>query len=427
MNKLTNILENENIIFTLILFSGVLFKIGYSSFSFTFVSIFFFIFTPFIILKIFLNNYNEVFKDKIFISFILFFIIFSISLILNFNIQNLEISLIKLFKPFEIIVFLIIYLNARFLIKLETINHKRNILSLLAIFIYFFTDFISISSYIIQYLKILPPNLLLSDYTMKLNSLNDYVLNLKNFDLIKKGTTTTNLSYIFAFINVLNFVYFIFFYKTKFYLLLFLNIFFIIFSILITHNTFYLTFITILSAFYFYFLLNINFKLRYKILLIILSFFIMALLYLNINELVFFNKITNQISLLISGNSPRLTIWLQGINLVSDNKLHFFFGVFDPSQFTKYDFFESLILDVFVKYGFFQLILITYMFFYITYIILKFNLGNKNNENIKIYSMVMLFFLPSFILNNFFNSNMLFSETFAPIFFHILGLILSKK
>ena len=169
-------------------------------------------------------------------------------------------------------------------------------------------------------------------------------------------------------------------------------------------------------------------KSNYKIKLILFLIFILlfSFIFINIQDLGYLNKITNVIESAVQNENPRIKIWTTGIDLISDNYENFIFGVISPELFVGYDFFESLFIDSFIKFGLINLVLISILIFYIIYNTLLKSINFDNDKNIDIYVLTLIFLMPSFIMNNFFNSNMIFSELFAPIFFHIFGVTNNK-
>mgnify|MGYP001454697025 CR=1 FL=1 len=410
---------NESLLFGTILLLSIFPKIGFQNFSLTINSIIIIFLSPFILVKVF-NLKINIFKDFILILFSLMIISCFLSLIKNgFDKRNI----FNVLKYFEILIYLIIYINAKYLINTKKIDHKKNIniiKYILLIFLYlFFTKIFLIKDYI----SALSFDLLLSDYSLKLNGFNDYTFNLSNFSLITKGTTSTNLSYVFCFINIFLLVAL---FKIKNYsklLLLIMNIIFIFYSVFVFHNTIYITFIPILIATFTFLLIIANYK--YKFILLSIYVFVTFLVYQNISDLGFLNKITNVIETSIAQENPRIRIWTAGVNILSIDKMSFFFGTVSPEKLIGYDFFESLFLDSFVKFGLLHLILITTLLGYMcSQILIK---NNIEDPNIRIYYLILVFLTPSIIINNMVNSNMIFSELFAPIFFHLYGIINNKS
>jgi len=413
------IISDHSFILSVILILSVFPKIGISSFSFTLISLAVLLFTPFIFYKIFINYKYDIFKDPLVIIFFLFFLGSSISFLIN-DISSSR-NLFNYIKYQEIFIYLLIYLNAKYLVFKETINHKLILNVALFIFFIFLSPFISSIFTVISYLKILSFDLLLSDYTLKLNGLNDYTLNILSFDLIQKGTTSTNLSYVFGFLNIYLLVCFLKLEKYSKVKIIFLNLIFIIYSLLTFHNTIYLTIFPILLATITFYLLKSNNKI--KLILFLMFILLFSFIFINIQDLGFLNKITNVIESAVQNENQRIKIWTEGIDLISDNYKNFIFGVISPELLIGYDFFESVLLDTFIKFGIINLVLVTILIFYIFYNTLLKSINFDNDKNIDIYVLTLIFFMPSFIMNNFFNSNMIFSELFAPIFFHIFGVI----
>ncbi len=420
MYKFANkIISDHTFILSAILILSVMPKIGFLSFSFTLISLVVILFTPFICYKIFINHKIDIFKDPLFIIFFFIFLGSSITLLINgFNPGR---NLFNYIKYQEIFIYLLIYLNAKYIVSKETINH--NIILNVVIFIFFIFLSPSILSIFkaISYLEALSFDLMLSDYTLKMNGLNDYTINILTLDLIQKGTTSTNLSYVFAFLNIYLIVCLFKLKKYSKVKIIFLNIIFIIYSLLVFHNTIYLTIFPILLAIFTFSVYKSNNKI--KLILFLLFISICSFIFINIQDLGFLNKITNVIKSAVQNDNPRIRIWTTGIDLVSNNFKNFIFGVMSPELFVGYDFFESLFLDSFVKFGLINLVFISILIFYIIYnTLLKSNIFD-NDENVDIYVITLILLMPSFIMNNFFNSNMIFSELFAPIFFHIFGII----
>lgn len=420
INQINNFIKNDVSLITLVVFFSILPKIGFEKFSLTFTNLFLLVLSPFILLNL-IKFKKQIFKDIIFLLFISIFISCLLSLILNgiYIKQNL----FNIFRYFEIFFYLLIYLNAKYIVNTNSINHHKilNVFTFIAL-IFFYVFILKIFE-IKTYLSGLNFDLLLSDYKLKLNGLNDFTINILSLNLITKGTTSTNLSYVFCFINVYLAIS-IFNIKDYSYKLLFLlNVIFIIYSFLVFHNTIYLTFIPILLALSTIIIYRTNFLVKLFLFLtfLIISYFIIS----NVGDLGIFNKITNVIETSVKFENPRIKIWSKGIDLVSSNYTTFLFGLVSPELYSNYDFFESLFIDSFVKYGLIHLLLITILITYIVVNILNHQISS--DEKLKLYYLVMLFLTPSLILNNLVNSNMLFSELFAPIFFHIFGIINKNK
>lgn len=420
INQINNFIKNDVSLISLVIFLSFLPKIGFEKFSLTFTNLILLILSPFILINL-VKFKKQIFKDYLLIIFACIFLSCLLSLIFNgiFIKQNV----FNIIRYFEIFFYLLIYLNAKYLINTDSINHNKilNVFIFVA-FIFFYVFIIKIFE-IKTYLTGLNIDLLLSDYRLKLNGLNDFTINILSWSLITKGTTSTNLSYVFCFINVYLAIS-IFNIKDYSYKLLFLlNVIFIIYSFLVFHNTIYLTFIPILLVLSTVIIYKSNHLVKLFLFLtfLIISYFII----LNVGDLGIFNKITNVIETSVKFENPRIRIWSKGIDLVSSNYITFLFGLVSPELYSNYDFFESLFIDSFVKYGFIHLLLITILITNIVINILNHQISN--NEKLKKYYLVMLFLTPSLILNNLVNSNMLFSELFAPIFFHIFGIINNNK
>ncbi len=406
---------NESSLFSAILFLTIFPKLGFQSFSLTLNSILFIILFPLIILQI-LKLKIPIFKDFLLLLFAFMVISCLLSLIINgINYQNI----FNVLKYFEILVYLLIYINAKYLIDVETINHNKTINIIKFIMLIFLYLFVVKIFEIKTYLNQLNFDLLLSDYNLKLNGFNDFTFDISKFTLITKGTTSTNLSYVFCFINIFVLVAL---FKIKNYskiLLIIMNFIFLCYSILVFHNTIYVTLVPLFIAAFTYLLYLLKFK--HKFSLLILYSILTFLVYLNIADLGFLNKITNVLESAVTLENPRIKIWVSGVSLLATDNLKFMFGIISPERYIGFDFFESLFLDVFIKFGFIHLLLITALLAYLfSKVFLNFNI---KEPNLRYYYLVLLFLTPSIIINNMVNSNMIFSELFAPIFFHIFGVL----
>ena len=166
MYKFANkIIYDHSFILSVILILSVLPKIGLLSFSFTLISLAVFLFTPFVCYKIFINYKFDIFKDPLVIIFFLIFLGSSISLLIN-GISSSR-NLFNYIRYQEIFIYLLIYLNAKYLVFKETTNHRLILNVTLIIFFIFLSPFIFSIFKTISYLETLSFDLLLSDYSSK--------------------------------------------------------------------------------------------------------------------------------------------------------------------------------------------------------------------------------------------------------------------